>query len=218
MLKKLGFARVRPEWQPRLLPPPRWPQDHGAASPGRDLAVPLVRAILADIRLSPDGFLAVRLSRTPSARVCLREMRAEKSRNSAGLGFVRFSARVRPAAPGPPKAGVAMRNSTLFCRCAYRDFFGNPFRCRLAVRQIRLACTRPGAIRFARRRRRRPAVAAWVSPWPSTSNLSMPPSPSGARDPAIRDHEVALRALGVTQRWLFGSLAAMPAAGAISTC
>jgi predicted RNA binding protein YcfA (HicA-like mRNA interferase family) len=34
-----------------------WPHHDGARHKGRDVAVPLVRAILADVRAAPDEFL-----------------------------------------------------------------------------------------------------------------------------------------------------------------
>jgi predicted RNA binding protein YcfA (HicA-like mRNA interferase family) len=57
MLKKLGFARVRQKGSHVFY---RHPDGRTTTVPhhrGRDLAVPLVRAILADIRISPDDFL-----------------------------------------------------------------------------------------------------------------------------------------------------------------
>jgi predicted RNA binding protein YcfA (HicA-like mRNA interferase family) len=59
MLKKLGFARVRQKGSHVFY---RHPDGRTTTVPqhkGRDLAVPLLRAILADIRLSPDEFLRV---------------------------------------------------------------------------------------------------------------------------------------------------------------
>ena len=51
-------------------------------------------------------------------------------------------------------------------------------------------------------------MAAWRSPWPASPD---PPRPAarraGTRAPALREHEAELRALGVAQLWLFGSLA-----------
>jgi predicted RNA binding protein YcfA (HicA-like mRNA interferase family) len=57
MLKKLGFARVRQKGGHALY---RHPDSRTTTVPqhkGRDLAVPLVRAILADIGTSPDDFI-----------------------------------------------------------------------------------------------------------------------------------------------------------------
>jgi predicted RNA binding protein YcfA (HicA-like mRNA interferase family) len=57
VLKKLGFARVRQSGSHVFY---RHPDGRTTTVPhhkGRDLAVPLVRAVLADIRLSPDDFL-----------------------------------------------------------------------------------------------------------------------------------------------------------------
>ena len=57
VLGKLGFARVRQRGSHVFY---RHPEGRTTTVPhhkGRDLAVPLVRAILADINLSPDGFL-----------------------------------------------------------------------------------------------------------------------------------------------------------------
>ena len=57
MLRRLGFARVRQRGSHVLY---RHPDGRTTTVPhhkGRDLAVPLVRAILADIRLSPQEFL-----------------------------------------------------------------------------------------------------------------------------------------------------------------
>jgi predicted RNA binding protein YcfA (HicA-like mRNA interferase family) len=57
LLKKEGFARVRQRGSHVFY---RHPDGRTTTVPhhkGRDLAVPLVRSILADIRLSPDAFL-----------------------------------------------------------------------------------------------------------------------------------------------------------------
>jgi predicted RNA binding protein YcfA (HicA-like mRNA interferase family) len=57
MLKKLGFARVRQKGSHVFY---RHPDGRTTTVPhhkGRDLAVPLLRAILADIGISPDEFL-----------------------------------------------------------------------------------------------------------------------------------------------------------------
>jgi predicted RNA binding protein YcfA (HicA-like mRNA interferase family) len=57
VLRKLGFARVRQKGSHVLY---RHADSRTTTVPhhkGRDLAVPLLRAILADIRLSPDEFL-----------------------------------------------------------------------------------------------------------------------------------------------------------------
>jgi predicted RNA binding protein YcfA (HicA-like mRNA interferase family) len=57
VLRKLGFARVRQKGSHVFY---RHSDGRTTTVPhhkGRDLAVPLVRAILADIRLSPDEFL-----------------------------------------------------------------------------------------------------------------------------------------------------------------
>ena len=56
-LRKMGFARVRQKGSHVLY---RHPDGRTTTVPhhkGRDLAVPLVRAILADIGISPDDFL-----------------------------------------------------------------------------------------------------------------------------------------------------------------
>jgi predicted RNA binding protein YcfA (HicA-like mRNA interferase family) len=56
-LRKLGFARVRQRGSHVFY---RHPDGRTTTVPHhkrRDLAVPLVRAILADIRISPDDFL-----------------------------------------------------------------------------------------------------------------------------------------------------------------
>jgi predicted RNA binding protein YcfA (HicA-like mRNA interferase family) len=56
-LSKLGFARVRQKGSHVFY---RHPDGRTTTVPhhkGRDLAVPLVRAILGDIRISPDDFL-----------------------------------------------------------------------------------------------------------------------------------------------------------------
>ena len=57
VLRKLGFARVRQKGSHVFY---RHPDGRTTTVPqhrGRDLAVPLVRAIVADIRMSPDDFL-----------------------------------------------------------------------------------------------------------------------------------------------------------------
>lgn len=57
VLRKLGFAPVRQKGSHVFY---RHPDGRTTTVPhhkGRDLAVPLVRAILADIRVSPDDFL-----------------------------------------------------------------------------------------------------------------------------------------------------------------
>jgi predicted RNA binding protein YcfA (HicA-like mRNA interferase family) len=57
MLSKLGFARVRQKGSHVFY---RHADGRTTTVPhhkGRDLAVPLVRAILTDIRISPDDFL-----------------------------------------------------------------------------------------------------------------------------------------------------------------
>jgi predicted RNA binding protein YcfA (HicA-like mRNA interferase family) len=57
VLRKLGFARVRQKGSHVFY---RHPDGRTTTVPhhkGRDLAVPLVRASLADIRMSPDAFL-----------------------------------------------------------------------------------------------------------------------------------------------------------------
>ena len=59
VLRKLGFARVRQRGSHVFY---RHSDGRTTTVPhhkGRDLAVPLVRSILADIRLSPDEFLRV---------------------------------------------------------------------------------------------------------------------------------------------------------------
>ena len=56
-LRKLGFARIRQKGSHVFY---RHPDGRTTTVPqhrGRDLAVPLVRAILAEIRMSPDDFL-----------------------------------------------------------------------------------------------------------------------------------------------------------------
>jgi predicted RNA binding protein YcfA (HicA-like mRNA interferase family) len=58
-LSKLGFARIRQKGSHVFY---RHPDGRTTTVPhhkGRDLAVPLVRAILTDIRISPDDFLRV---------------------------------------------------------------------------------------------------------------------------------------------------------------
>ena len=57
MLKRLGFARVRQRGSHAFY---RHPDGRTTTVPhhkGRDLAVPLIRAILADVQLPPDEFL-----------------------------------------------------------------------------------------------------------------------------------------------------------------
>ena len=57
VLKRLGFARVRQRGSHVFY---RHPDGRTTTVPhhkGRDLAVPLVRSILAEVRLSPDEFL-----------------------------------------------------------------------------------------------------------------------------------------------------------------
>ena len=57
VLRKLGFARIRQKGSHVFY---RHADGRTTTVPhhkGRDLAVPLVRAILADIRISPDDFL-----------------------------------------------------------------------------------------------------------------------------------------------------------------
>jgi predicted RNA binding protein YcfA (HicA-like mRNA interferase family) len=57
MLKRLGFARVRQRGSHVFY---RHPDGRTTTVPhhkGRDLSVPLIRAILADVQLSPEEFL-----------------------------------------------------------------------------------------------------------------------------------------------------------------
>jgi predicted RNA binding protein YcfA (HicA-like mRNA interferase family) len=55
-LRKLGFARIRQTGSHVFYRHPDGRTTTVPHHPGRDLAVPLVRAMLADIRMSPNDF------------------------------------------------------------------------------------------------------------------------------------------------------------------
>jgi predicted RNA binding protein YcfA (HicA-like mRNA interferase family) len=95
-LSKLGFARVRQKGSHVLY---RHADGRTTTVPhhkGRGLAVPLVRAILADINMSPDDSCGCSNPSTLPRFGSFAPTRAGKASNPAGLGFVRISLPRRP--------------------------------------------------------------------------------------------------------------------------
>jgi predicted RNA binding protein YcfA (HicA-like mRNA interferase family) len=83
VLRKLGFARVRQRGSHVFY---RHPDGRTTTVPhhkGRDLAVPLLRAILADIQIAPDDFLRLLRSCETSAND-RKQPRHQDGRSAAG--------------------------------------------------------------------------------------------------------------------------------------